>query len=203
MLDHHPGRSLRVWVFFWLIGLSIASGALAQALAPQREYEPVVVPGSLFEDWKNVADINNIGLFVYDGSTFVPIPFQIDKRRLINLRYNLNTPGLPLGNTNVCEYGYFPELTPSGQDNFASNLLQFPDEIVFMLRDAGTLAPNATVWYEAQSGDVVSDTRYDIVLRDTITGANRYVYAYLWTGGVVDKIASICLARSGALTRAR
>ena len=55
-----------------------------------RDYEPVVLRGSLFTDWVDTDPntIPHLAVYRYDGGgVFTAIPFQIDKRRLVNLRY--------------------------------------------------------------------------------------------------------------------
>jgi len=80
--------------------------AWGQALAPYRDREPVVISGSLLADWLGVANVNRIVLYAYDsdGTPSGPIPFQIDKHRKINMRWNLND---STHTTNDCELGYF------------------------------------------------------------------------------------------------
>ena len=67
----------------------LACGAAAAQLSQYRQYEPVVIEGRLFPQWSGNVPIGNLNLYVYSGGAFVAIPFQIDKRRLIHVNYNL------------------------------------------------------------------------------------------------------------------
>jgi hypothetical protein len=60
--------------------------ALGQELAPLREFEGVVIPGSAFPSWVEQVNLKHLNFYVFLGNgQFDPIPFQIDKRRKINL----------------------------------------------------------------------------------------------------------------------
>jgi hypothetical protein len=157
----------------------------AQDLSLGREYEPVVFEGIRLTAWSGVKDLRQIGLFRYVAATssMEAIPFQIDKRRKINLKFNVNDPLGPAGDINVCEYGYFRELgvsAGSSDDNFASDNLQLTDEVVFMLSDAGAVQAPREAWL---SDPNVNLERYEITISDPRTGAVRWVYAFLWNSG--------------------
>jgi hypothetical protein len=170
----------------------------------------VVFEGIRLTTWSAVKDLRQIGLFKYVAATssLEPIPFQIDKRRKINLKFNANDPRV--ADINVCEYGYFRELgvsAGSSDDNFASELLQPLDEVVFMLSDAGADQAPREAWLADPN---VDPNRYEIWLTDPRTGALRWVYAFLWNSGTptrspkkyvswtYDPQTPICTAYQGA-----
>ncbi len=169
-----PKLGSGIGVFALVVLQAFLTGSVeAQSLAAGREYEPVVIEGGWLDLFVQTADITKTRLYKFENGQLVPMPFQIDKRRKVNLGHNLRVPR----DAPACEFGYFPELNPLGSpDPFQSNLLHSEDEIVFMLKDAGSSRASAYDWV---TGAVA---RYEIVLRDERTGAKRYVYAFRWTG---------------------
>lgn len=158
--------------------------AIAQSTGQLRDYEPVVIEGARMPAWNNTKDITKLGVFSYSVSsgTFTAIPFQIDKKRRINLKFNVNDPSSPPGAANVCEYGYFRELgvtAGSPDDAFASNLLKPTDELAFMWKDAGDRAMRAT-WL---AGSEINVERYEISLTDPNSSSTRWIYVFLWDSG--------------------
>ncbi|MGH7409433.1 MAG: fibronectin type III domain-containing protein, partial [Candidatus Methylomirabilales bacterium] len=172
---------------------SISSAAYAQSLDAFRDYEPVVIEASAFINWVNASNISAIALYKYTGTGFTAIPFQIDKRRKITLDWNLSA----LAQQSVCEYGYFREkFLPSGQpDVFADPVLKATDEVVFMLKDAGaTRSDQLTSWHQKyfEAPPKVDGLRYEIILTDSCTGAQRFVYAFRWLPGYTpDDLSSV------------
>jgi hypothetical protein len=170
------------------LALALLSGSLAaaQSPAPGRDYEPVVLRGATFAEWVGIEDLTRIRLYTYTGNgQFDLIPFQIDKRRKINLRWNRHNDSSGfLAGINVCENGYFREKQPPTdpqdpffQDPFVSDVLHATDEVVFLFKDSGALSAPVTQWVSSGS---TRNRRYEIFLRDARTGAGRFVYAFLW-----------------------
>lgn len=160
-----------------VVGILSATIATAQSLAPKREYQPVVIEGRLLHNWIQDADIDEINLYRFDGTAFHAIPFQIDKRRLIDLSKNSEQP------VKTCEWGYWPEAEEATTE-FSSDLLHEADEISFLVRDvvAATSRASTAQWQSLGS----ADDRYEIVLDDGDTRAKRYVYAFRWPSGATD-----------------
>lgn len=162
--------------------LATAATAFAGSLPEKRELEPVVIPLATLPNWLNsdTYAIDKLNLYKYDGATqtFTAIPFQIDKRRKINLKYNANATGR-VGYVDVCEYGYFDVLSPpSGYSSpFTSNQLKARDELVFMIADAGTDPAPVNAWIAGS----VATKRYQIALRDLGNDERRYVYLFAFT----------------------
>lgn len=160
---------------------------LAQALAPQREYQPVIVEGFRLAQWKDVVQGTNLTVQVYQNGQFVNIPFQLDKRRRIHVNFNVGSsdPGYLPEN---CELGYFQELydgppppsPPQGpRADFDDDTLRYWDEIVLLMKDAslGTTRVPTSTWLD----DVgVTGERFEVVVTDPRTAAKRYVYVHRW-----------------------
>lgn len=155
----------------------------SQDFAPKRNYEPVVIEGKALAEWVGTTDATRITLHVYRNNSWVPIPFQYDKRRKIHVNFNVDPTDAGYQGEN-CEYGYYQELHdgPAGQGaraDFASNTLQGSDEFVFLLKDV--LSQTSQAPTSAWVDDLLSDTdRYEISLYDPKTNAYRYVYAFRW-----------------------
>ncbi|MBD3869467.1 MAG: hypothetical protein IFK94_15200 [Acidobacteria bacterium] len=177
--------------------LLVTTVAWAQNPALGRDYEPVVVPGWHLADWNGVEDLTLLNLYKYVGNgQFETIPFQIDKRRNINLRWNRhNLANGKFPTTNVCEYGYFAEKNVPAEpddplyqgtylDPFLSDILHDKDEIVFLFKDSGVLRADNTEWVSPSSTSI---KRYEFILSDLRTHAVRYVYAFLWNQTPVPK----------------
>lgn len=172
-----------VFAFFPLIS---TSKAVIPPLSDGRQYEPVVIPLSKFSDWLQTDTrlISQVNVYAFDGQNFQAIPFQIDKKRKVNLRFNNQNPTGPFA-TDVCEWGYFRErFPPAGSNNpFVSDRFEPNDELVFMLADAGTQSADESQWI----GDPnVLTERYVITLKDPRNDAQRWVYVFLWTGTPTD-----------------
>ena len=165
-----------------ILGLSAQAGDLT----PLRQYEPVLLRGYDFSAWVGAADINNIRLYVYENGQFNLIPFQIDKRRMVELKQNVNEAELPpiekpalLKFLEICEYTYFEAVHPGSEHDFpfASDLLSAWDEIVFMVFDADRGAQRAP---HSWSDSNLDPRRYEIQLTDSRNEEQRFVYAYRW-----------------------
>jgi hypothetical protein len=135
-----------------LLSVLVAGGATSDTLAAgektlNRDMEPVVV----VVDEYNVAfspfigqPADRIHLYRYDPThpnNFVPIPFQIDRKREWTLHNNCS-PVLDL--VDNCELGHdFNDQT----GEYQSGPLRHRDEIVFLARDSGPQALDLEVWH--------------------------------------------------------
>ncbi|GAB4228250.1 MAG: hypothetical protein Kow0062_29380 [Acidobacteriota bacterium] len=161
--------------------MAIVAPTPCLALSTDRDLEPVVVTGEHFTawNWSDLTPLTNLRLYRVENGQLVPIPFQVDKRRKVNLKYNVapEGPSHPVP-YDVCEYSYFPTLYPDQTypGAFDSDQLQPRDEVVFMLADAGTETVGTGVW---PAGDTDA-ARYRITLADPRDGDARYVYAYMF-----------------------
>ncbi|MFN7966791.1 MAG: hypothetical protein U0V87_14000 [Acidobacteriota bacterium] len=156
------------------------SPILAGSLSEKRELEPIVVKLDALASWLNLDTYKSdrLNLYRYDAASqsFTAVPFQIDKRRKINLKYNTNTSTPLIGPADVCEYGYFDvQNPPTGYASpFASDQLQFRDELVFMVADAGADRAPVTAWISG----AVQNKRYELILRDLGNNELRYLYLF-------------------------
>lgn len=192
-------------VILILLFLMAATSQWARAdgdLEPFRDSEPVVLRGDHFPDWLRLSlhyPGSHLNLYRYEGGeaggTFHAIPFQIDKRRKIDLRFNVPAEHSGPGNVTdlekgarqcmrLCEWGYFPmKVLPAGiSDPFSDDAFYPQDEIAFMLADAGSDRAPVNAWLAAN----VKADRYEIQLLDKLNGATRWVYAFMWTDTPTD-----------------
>jgi hypothetical protein len=171
---------------------------------------PIVIKGKDLAPWANNTSFQLSGIYLYrfDGSSFVPIPFQIDKRRRVHYLHNALTKTQydALSNENkakvndVCFYGYFPpdsticntwtgtgvpevrNCPDSYMPEWNSAQLKNHDEIAFMARDVvgGQQDDcNPVHWLDAGGAPGLSDTRLEIKVN--IGSSDYFVYAYYWT----------------------
>jgi len=169
----------------WLlsvIGVLTLLPAWGQNNTLVRDIEEVVIEaqtGGPFGDFIGYPT-DQIHLYRYDPMApdgFAPIPFQIDRRKSVDLGANCTGDPPPLTN---CETGY--AFTPSGDPEPGN--LQPGDEIVFLAGDAGPRAPNTIMWKQG-GGTAVSDIRYEIEVQDKSSGqivGQGWVYAFLFLG---------------------
>jgi len=114
----------------------------------QRRCDPVEIRGKYLEPLLG-RDLNRLGLFSWKEEAWQPLPFQVDERT-------------PEGKM-VLPYG--PEANP--QDG--NNLLDPPDDLVFMVSDAGSNAPAPAL--QAFGGQTL-----EIHLRDPVKEEEGFVY---------------------------
>lgn len=174
-----------------LVGIQPVANAQTADLAPLRDLEPVVIPGASFVGWVRVPGYvgGRLNLYRFQNGEFDEIPFQVDKRRKTDLRFNV--PDSPSGGaietpqsiglrqcSRICEWSYFPmKVTPMGiTDPFLDEAIYPQDEIVFMAADAGEERAGPTDWIP---DDRVGSDRYEIEIKDR-NGTVRYVYAFMW-----------------------
>lgn len=111
-----------------LMTLAAFNGALA---AGPRTYDAVVVPGALLEDMEG-REIGNMGVFAWQGGSFIPIPFQIDEKTEASISSR---------KTALVYVGSYPSETGPDSDP----LFDRDDEVCFMARDAAARAPDAAM----------------------------------------------------------
>jgi hypothetical protein len=138
-----------VVIVFGIIGVS--SDAAAQF---DREFDPVIVLGSECGDLLSLtaADVR-VYAFTLNTGVWAPIPFQIDDFKV----------------DNNSDSGKKVEWDGNG-------LIDGVDEIVFMAKDLGDKAADATVWPDDMQSQ--NYTRYEVVVSDAVSGEDRYAYIY-------------------------
>ena len=133
-----------------VLAISFAHSLLiAQDVPQDRQYEFVLTTGQSFPAFANDSTqipVSEFSLYAYHSGAWNAIPFQIDERT-------------------------------SGGDYFATDdgFLDANDEIVFMIMDAGDMAPPD---YWPPEGSLRNNPRYEIGLTDPITGGQAYVYLF-------------------------
>lgn len=147
-----PKHWQKLWAILCL-PLHFCVTAVTFSQIPGREFEPVIVTGDNFPQFNGVA-IDELFLFSYDGSIWRQIPFQIDERDAND--------------------SYFGDDTAPIANGVAAGGLDGNDELVFLLKDAGQI--NRISWIDDISS--VNYVRYEIPVRDPITGDRAYVYLY-------------------------
>jgi hypothetical protein len=157
-----------------LVGAVMAAGGGAAGAAPlTRQADPVVVPGASLPTLSTFGKALIVG-FAYDGSAWKHIPIQIDERALVDLGkvYNqLAFPNYPTPN-GVKVLTYTAGNTFTGND--PNKKLDADDELVFMARDAGVVAPTG-----ALPTGVVPGSGVEIHVTDPLApGSEGFVYLF-------------------------
>lgn len=118
-----------------------------------RPYEPIVLTGDTL-DYFSYYEISRLAVYAYDATadTWRMIPFQIDEV-----------------DSSVAEEDKYFSAEP---DSLSGGVLDFDDELVFMARDLGDLAP-ANEWIED-----ADSVRYEMEFIDPIDGRKSYLYIY-------------------------
>ncbi len=178
-------RALAVTVAVALLAVALAPRAGNAAGSPlNRPYDPVVLAGQDVPTLIGVAP-SNIVAFRYDIG-WQQIPVQADERDTRDLGniYNAACPGgsaagqaytPPCG---VTELVYTDPNTFTGPDSnpsFDSN-----DEIAFMAKDAGGVAPGAL----GLPSGVVSGTGVQVTINDALDSSTGYVYLFRSSGSL-------------------
>jgi hypothetical protein len=148
-------------VFCALVGpltLLVFGSAAAQDKFPSRRYEPVIVYGGSLSVLQGVP-VGEVGGYAYDASSgrWRAIPLQVDEV----------APG---------EGAFF-----SPDDGLLDGDPEHPDEVVFMLRDAGDQAPRES-WPAGADPDC---GRIEVELQDP-AGGRGFVYLFRIPGGFVS-----------------
>ena len=94
----------------FLVG--VFAPATSAGLAPGRDRLPVVLKGRHLKEWTGGVNLTQIYLYRYDPTAsppWIPIPYQIDKRRKVNFIHNVGAPGVfPSSTAHDCALSYFP-----------------------------------------------------------------------------------------------
>ncbi len=130
--------------------LLVSSGSAAQSKFPNRPYEPVILYGSSLRALEGVP-VTEIGGYAYDASTaeWRAIPLQVD------------------------EVGPGPDAFFAPDDGLLDGQPDHPDEVVFMLRDAGDRAPTNS-WPPEADAEMA---RVEVELTDQ-DGDTGFVYLF-------------------------
>jgi len=156
---------LSILFIIFIIGLAY-SPLSAQNLYQDRIYEPLVLRGDVLSSFYDVP-ILEIFMYAYceTTQTWKIMPFQIDEM------IEAQDPFKP-DNANARQDFYFIE------DN---GLLDFRDELVFMIRDLGDEAPENS-WVEDEQA--ANYQRLEIMICDPNDGNNR-AYGYLFRSSTI------------------
>ena len=145
------------------------------AAAPlSRPFDPVVLKGSVVPKLKGIAP-GLLVAFRYSGG-WVQIPVQVDERKIVSFGqiYN-NTAGFTYTGTIKA---YADAATWTGADSNPN--IDNNDEIAFMAKDAGTVAPAG-----AEPAGVVHGSGEQVKVKDPlVTGAKGFVYLFRQTGSL-------------------
>ena len=137
----------------------------AQHNSLNRDADPVVIAGNKLRalNWRPV---DNIVGFRFQDS-WEQIPIQIDERKYVDFRVVYDNP--PVGHGILAYTDPNTYVGPDTDPDFDSD-----DELVFMAKDAGNLAP--------LSGDfpvgVLEESRVEIQIHDPLDDAVAYVYLF-------------------------
>lgn len=180
--------------------------------AVERDRFPIVLKGADLGPWVNHPDVtlDQIYLYKHVGGAWVPIRFQIDKRRETNLNHNLSYPEyLALDAqtrallTDICANTYFPppalnctnpngpdwdEVTQPGQVRHCSSYLTawnsnqlYPsDEVVFMARDVLDAERDCPVDW-LDPGGAPGLQNDRLEIQIVDNGDVYWIYAFRWT----------------------
>jgi len=167
--------------------LSCALSALLPAVAPaaplDRPDDPVVLTGAATAAFVGTAP-GRLVAFRWNGA-WQQVPVQVDERKLVNLRAAYPTPFSCSGTSGG--YCYAPgNMTPRLRYADAGTLvgadpdplLDADDEVVFMAKDAGTVAPEGT----PDPPGVVARTGMRAAVADTLAGGTGSVYLFASDG---------------------
>ena len=152
-----------------LVVTSVSTGT-ASAVPVSRPADPVVLTGANLPALASAKPVQLVG-FAATATAWRQIPIQIDERALLNFGrvYHGAT-------NNVNVLGYTSNKTWAGNDptkTFDSN-----DELAFMARDAGILAPFAT----RPAGTAAGGVRVKIT-DPLVPGSESYVYLFKKAAG--------------------
>lgn len=195
------------------VALLLMLAGPAHALSDGRDRLPVVLQASVLGSWVNSKLIPNIYLYRYDSNAdpkWIPIRFQIDKRRKVNIIHDIGPATDDDANqaADVCALSYFPpnfcsewaagqpgatgirECPTNYGTPFSSDFLGSTDEVVFMARDLGTEVAPTSDWLDddpANPGSLSAD-RFRIMVTDDANGngtvdpgEKHWIYAYHWS----------------------
>jgi hypothetical protein len=185
-----------------LAALLTAGGALAAAGCHQtdtsdlrRSADPVVLKGSQLPRIAGV-DPGEVVAFIRAGSTWTPVPVQVDEFHVANMGVVHNRGTVPATD----------HLVPSDPDTLTgadpNAAVDNDDEIVFMARDAGRRAPSGA----ADPAGTIADSGVEVTVTDPAGGgAQGYVYLFrrapgsdLQPGAGHDNVAYDFVLESGA-----
>ncbi len=156
-------------ILLLILILGAAQSALsAKKLYQDRIYEPVVLRGDILSEFYDVP-IYEIFMYAYRESTqtWTLIPFQIDEMEFGE------DPFKP-GNKDAWQDFYFIH---------DDGLLDFRDEVIFMVRDLGDKTPDH-VWIE--NNDSKNYKRLEIIVCDPIDSENQ-AYGYLYRSSTISE----------------
>ncbi len=160
--------------FALAIGLLSTGGTAAAATTLARPADPVVLTGAELPKLVGGPRANIVG-FRWSGTDWVQLPIQIDERALVNFGKVYNNPSASFYDSSpalVTDLVYTGGNTFTGIDpdpTFDSN-----DELSFMARDAGMLAPSG-----ANPTGTTATTGVRLKITDPLDAtAEGYVYLY-------------------------
>ncbi|MEM9887850.1 MAG: 3-coathanger stack domain-containing protein [Bacteroidota bacterium] len=144
--------------------------------AQTRDCDPVVLEGSSVSCMLGIAPTSVVA-FKYENASWQQIPMQIDERVLLDIK-------TPYGPGNDCLYKsienvawdvlfYADPNTFTGADTNVT--FDVDDELAFMAKDVGELAPNTTC-----PGGVFTNSKCQVVVSDPLDNNSILGYIYLF-----------------------
>lgn len=163
-----------------LVGGALLVPAGPAAAAPlARPADPVVLTGADLPQLVNGSKVDLVG-FRWSGSAWVQLPIQIDERAVVNFGKIYNNPAAVFYGSQpglVNQLVYTSGNTWTGND--PNRKFDSDDELAFMARDAGTLAPSGS-----QPAGTKLGTGVRIKISDPLDpAAEGYVYLYRKVSG--------------------
>ncbi len=172
----------RLGVLFVVVTVAVTgllSAVPAGATTVARPSDPVVLTGAQLPGLLNTTRTPIVG-FRWTGSAWAQLPLQIDERAVVNF-------GKIYNHVDVNFYGSDPNnfstLVYTGANTFTGNdpntKFDADDELVFMARDAGVVAPAAT-----HPAGTLAAPAVQVKVTDPLDpGAESYVYLFRKAAG--------------------
>lgn len=151
-----------------------AVGDVSASSTLTRPEDPVVMTGAAVPTLNGIAP-NLLVAFQHDGSGWVQIPVQVDERDIKDYRAIYNNGVVAAGQTSL---QYTDANTWTGADG--NTTIDANDEIVFMAKDAGGIAPGFS-----EPASVVTGSGVQVTVTDPLNpGQTGYVYLFRQTGAL-------------------
>jgi len=166
-----------------LAALGAGAPTVARAAPLDRPDDPVVLTGAATAAFAGIAP-GRLVAFRWNGA-WQQVPVQVDERKLVNLRSAYPTPFSCSGTSGgycytpgnmTARLRYADAGTLVGADT--DPLLDADDEVVFMAKDAGTIAPEGT----PDPPGVAAHTGMRAAVADTLAGGTGSVYLFTSDG---------------------
>lgn len=158
--------------------LSVVPSERAGAAPLARPSDPVVLTGANLPTFNNGPKGTIVG-FRWSGTAWQQLPIQIDERAVVNFGKIYNDPNAVFYNSQpglVSRLVYTSSATWTGND--PNGKFDSDDELVFMARDAGVVAPGGS-----QPTGTLAGTGVQVHVTDPVSpGSEGYVYLFRRAG---------------------